>query len=43
MPIYDVTVPLSNDLPTWPADPEVQIRDWQSLSNGDGANVSALI
>lgn len=42
MPIYDVTVPLSNDLPTWPGDPEVQIRDWQSLSNGDGANVSIL-
>ena len=42
MPIYDVTVPLSNDLPTWPGDPEVQIRDWRSLSNGDGANVSLL-
>ncbi len=42
MPIYDVTVPLSNDLPTWPGDPEIQIRDWQSLSNGDGANVSML-
>lgn len=42
MPIYDVTVPLSNELPTWPGDPEVQIRDWQSLSNGDGANVSVL-
>jgi arylformamidase len=42
MPIYDVTVPLSNELPTWPGDPEVQIRDWQSLSNGDGANVSTL-
>ena len=42
MPIYDVTVPLSNDLPTWPGDPEVQIRDWLSLSEGDGANVSVL-
>ena len=42
MPIYDVTVPLSNELPTWPGDPEIQIRDWRSLSNGDGANVSML-
>lgn len=42
MPIYDVTVPLSNELPTWPGDPEVQIRDWRSLSNGDGVNVSIL-
>ena len=42
MPIYDVTVPLSNDLPCWPGDPKVQIRDWRSLSNGDDANVSML-
>jgi arylformamidase len=42
MPIYDVTVPLSNDLPTWPGDPGIQIRDWLSLANGDAANVSVL-
>jgi arylformamidase len=42
MPIYDVTVPLSNDLPGWPGDPEIQIRDWRTLSHGDGANVSML-
>src|SRR5437763_909988 len=42
MPIYDVTVPISNELPTWPGDPAVQMSDWRSLSNGDGANVSLL-
>ena len=42
MPIYDVTVPLCNELPTWPGDPGIQIRDWLSLSNGDAANVSVL-
>ncbi|HJP95728.1 MAG TPA: cyclase family protein [Pyrinomonadaceae bacterium] len=42
MPIYDVTVPVSNELPTWPGDPGVEIGDWRSLSKGDGANVSAL-
>ncbi|HEX6718649.1 MAG TPA: cyclase family protein [Pyrinomonadaceae bacterium] len=42
MPIYDVTVPISNDLPTWPGDPGVQISDWCSLSAGDAANVSML-
>ena len=42
MPIYDVTVPLSNDLLTWPGDPGIEIRDWLSLSNGDAANVSVL-
>ncbi len=42
MPIYDVTVPVSNELPTWPSDPAVEITDWRSLSAGDGANVSML-
>lgn len=42
MPIYDVTVPLHNALPTWPGDPGVEITDWRSLTNGDSANVSLL-
>ena len=42
MPIFDVTVPVSNELPTWPSDPAVEITDWRSLSAGDGANVSML-
>lgn len=42
MPIYDVTVPLSNELPTYPGDPGIEIRDWLSLSNGGAANVSVL-
>lgn len=41
MPIYDVTVPISNELPTWPGDPAVEISDHRSLP-GDGANVSML-
>jgi arylformamidase len=42
MPIYDLTVPLCNELPTWPGDPGIEIRDWLSLSDGDAANVSFL-
>jgi arylformamidase len=42
MPIYDISVPLSNDLPTWPGDPGVQITDYLSLKKGDAANVSSL-
>ncbi len=42
MPFYDVTVPLSNDLPTYPGDPGIQIGDWRSLANGDSANVSVV-
>jgi arylformamidase len=42
MPIFDVTVPISNELPTWPGDPGVQLSDWRCLANGDAANVSTL-
>lgn len=42
MPIYDVTVPVSNELPTWPSDPAVEITDFRSLAAGDVANVSNL-
>ena len=42
MPIYDVTVPVSNELPAWPSDPAVEITDFRTLSAGDGANVSML-
>lgn len=42
MPIYDVTVPLYTELPTWPGDPSVEIHDWRTLANGDGANISLL-
>lgn len=39
---YDVTVPLSNGLPTYPGDPGIEISNWRSLSNGDSANVSMV-
>ena len=42
MPIYDVTVPIFNELPTWPGDPPVTITNWRSLSAGDEASVSML-
>ncbi|HEX5889197.1 MAG TPA: cyclase family protein [Pyrinomonadaceae bacterium] len=42
MPIYDLSVPLSSALPTYPGDPGIQIQDWSKLANGDAANVSAL-
>jgi len=42
VPVYDVTVPIFNELPTWPGDPAVEISDWRTLSAGDGANVSML-
>lgn len=42
MPIYDITVPLCDEIPTYPGDPGIEIRDWFSLAQGDPANVSLL-
>lgn len=42
MPIYDITVPLSAELPVYPGDPPIEIRDSLVLAKGEPANVSAL-
>ncbi len=42
MKIYDVTVPISNDLPVYPGDPEIRITRTHSLEKGDIARVSHL-
>jgi arylformamidase len=42
MPIYDLSVPLCEGLPTYPGDPGIEISDWFSLAQGDPANVSLL-
>jgi arylformamidase len=41
VPIYDLSVPISTELPSWPGDPKIKIDNWSSLANGD-ANVSTL-
>ena len=42
MPIHDISVPVTRELPVWPEDPQVQIKKVQSLDNGGVANVSHL-
>ncbi|HEV7747624.1 MAG TPA: cyclase family protein [Pyrinomonadaceae bacterium] len=42
MRIYDVSVPLSSNTPTYPGDPGIQIKKWLQLANGDAANVSLI-
>ncbi|MCU1265601.1 MAG: cyclase [Acidobacteria bacterium] len=42
MRIYDVSVPISEQLPTYPGDPAVNIKQWLSLENGDSANVTQI-
>src|SRR5262245_46424137 len=40
MKLYDITVPISNDLPVYPGDPAIQINRVMSLEKGDIARVS---
>jgi arylformamidase len=42
VPIYDISVPLSVELPVYPGDPVIEIRDSLTLAKGDPANVSLL-
>jgi arylformamidase len=42
MRIYDVSLPISNRLPTWPGDPAVGLERASSIAAGDAANVSRL-
>jgi len=42
MPVYDISVPLCANTPTYPGDPGIEIIDWLKLASGDSANVSFL-
>jgi arylformamidase len=42
MKIYDISVPLSNRLPTWPGDPPLKIEKALDLDRGDPATVSFI-
>ena len=40
--VFDVTVPISPDLPVWPGDPEVVVEPVTRIARGDAANVSRV-
>ncbi len=42
MEIYDISVPLSPELPVFPGDPRVEIEPVSRIAGGDTANVSRL-
>ena len=42
MQIFDVSVPVSPRLPTWPGDPTISLTRASSIAAGDPANVSRL-
>ena len=43
MKIFDVSVPISTRLPTWPGDPRLSLERVSAISKGDAANVSRLV
>ena len=40
--IYDVSLPISGSLPTWPGDPKLSLVRASAIARGDPANVSRL-
>jgi arylformamidase len=42
MRIYDVSVPISERMPTYEGDPGVEIKQWATIAGGDAANVTLL-
>jgi len=42
MRVYDVSVPLSANTPTYPGDPGIAINHWQRMADGANANVSSI-
>jgi arylformamidase len=42
MRLYDITVPLSTNTPTYPGDPGIEIHQWSSIANGNSSNLTLL-
>lgn len=42
MPIQDISLPLSADLPVWPKDPSIHLERIRSMETGNPSNVSFL-
>ena len=42
MPLYDISLPLSNALTTWEGDPPISLTFARSISNGDACNLTNI-
>lgn len=42
MNIFDITVPIRDDMPIYEGDPGVKIDSWSAFARGDSSNVSTL-
>jgi arylformamidase len=40
--IYDISLPITQDMPVWPGDPPVQLEQVSSMDAGDHDNISRL-
>lgn len=42
MKFIDITLPISQEIPVWPGDPEIQISWLARIENGDEANITQI-
>jgi arylformamidase len=42
MKIYDISVPITPDMPVWPGDPAVDLQQVSTISSGESANITHL-
>ena len=42
MRTYDISLTLSNDMPTWPGDPKIDLQRISKIEDGATANVTAM-
>ncbi|NTV36585.1 MAG: cyclase family protein, partial [Anaerolineaceae bacterium] len=42
MKIYDLSLPISSELPVWPGDPSIKLERVNKIEDGANANVSRL-
>ena len=42
MKLFDITLPVTNELPVWPGDPSVLLKMNTSIAKGDKCNVTSI-
>lgn len=42
MKLYDISLPISNNLPVWPGDPRVILKMTSSIAGGDQCNITKI-
>ena len=42
MTLYDISLPISEDLPVWPGDPKIELKKVSQIDDGEMANVTHI-